>query len=267
MTYMQEVSTIRPGCLVLLVDQGAAMSAQWGTSSGLLKADGAAQAANDILFTLLLRSVVDLQQGPRHLYDVALLTYHDELVDAPLTQTGLMAVSDLDVHSLVTAGSERRPTWLRPYASGRALVGGAIDAAGKLIASWLREHRESFPPIVINIASRTEGHASADTVRSWAERLGSLGTSDGHVLLFNLVLSDTREVFFELPTEASSHNGLAMASSPLPPSFVEAAQLLGFSPGVNAIAYAECSSPVSLATAIEVALSPVRPGGPPPMAV
>jgi hypothetical protein len=62
----------------------------------------------------------------------------------------------------------------------------ALRLAAKVLAPWLARHRESYPPIVINI---TDGQPNSDPTQA-ARALVSQGTADGSVLLYNLHLSD-----------------------------------------------------------------------------
>jgi hypothetical protein len=65
-------------------------------------------------------------------------------------------------------------------------MSAAIDLAGSIVAPWVADHQDSFPPIVVNI---TDGAATDGDPREWATRIRGLSTEDGNVLFFNINLS------------------------------------------------------------------------------
>jgi hypothetical protein len=62
----------------------------------------------------------------------------------------------------------------------------ALERATVLLAGFLAEHPDSFPPVVINI---TDGMANDGDPRKPAAALCRLSSSDGNVLLFNAHIS------------------------------------------------------------------------------
>jgi hypothetical protein len=72
----------------------------------------------------------------------------------------------------------------------------ALTLAHDVLARWLPEHPDSFPPIVINI---TDGEATDGNPSTAAAALRNLAGSDGNVLLFNIHLSSKGARPIEFP--------------------------------------------------------------------
>jgi hypothetical protein len=106
---------------------------------------------------------------------------------------------------------------------------GALDRAGRLAAGWIQRYPDSFPPIVLNL---TDGEATDGDPLPWANRLRSLHSNDGNVLLFNLHLSGevADPVLFPSSSDdlVDEHSRLLFEmSSELPPFMLEAASAQG----------------------------------------
>lgn len=125
------------------------------------------------------------------------------------------------------------PVWFEPVANGGTPMSQALQEAKTVIESWLCQHTNSYPPIVINIS---DGAATDGDPAPHAEALRNLATSDGNVLMFNCHISSqtASPILF-----ASSNEGLPDAeacllfsmSSVLPHSIQQAACAEGFSVG------------------------------------
>lgn len=75
MPYHQRVDRLHPACLAFLVDQSYSMTEPVAGRPRQSKAQALAQAVNELLYELVIRSVKDHSQGPRHYYDVAVIGY------------------------------------------------------------------------------------------------------------------------------------------------------------------------------------------------
>ena len=207
--YAKQIDRTNPGCLVLLVDQSGSMREPVANGGGRSKADALAEAINGLLYELVLRCIKDDAEGPRHYYDLAVLGYGGENVDSALggqlAGRELVSIVELANHPVrvedrpppggATSGGgdvgtlprgERLPIWVDPVAAGGTPMSAALDRAGALVAPWVQGHLGSFPPIVVNVS---DGAATDGDPRVWSERIRSLATDDGNVLLFNLNLS------------------------------------------------------------------------------
>lgn len=132
------------------------------------------------------------------------------------------------------------PIWVEAIANGGTPMGEAFSKAHKLITSWIPNHQESFPPIVINI---TDGEPNDQaTAKASAQKLAELETNNGKVLVMNAHISSKQVGKVELP---SYSNGLPDKyaeflfdiSSELPPVMIERASAMGFAPQEGARAF------------------------------
>ncbi len=78
------------------------------------------------------------------------------------------------------------PIWFDPQANGDTAMCRALEYAHRLIKGWVDTYPECSPPIVINI---TDGEPKDGNPTKIAEKLRSLNTTDGNVLLFNFHIS------------------------------------------------------------------------------
>ena len=127
----------------------------------------------------------------------------------------------------------RAPVWFEPCAVYSTPTCAAFEFAGALVSRWIREHPDSFPPIVVNITDGavtdqgSDGHGFA----VWAERLRGLHTSDGNVIFLNALLAAERvePTFFPASADGLPPVGaeLFAASSELPQPMIGMARELG----------------------------------------
>ena len=121
------------------------------------------------------------------------------------------------------------PVWLRPHAGLETPMCEAFDYAAQCVGQWIDQHRNSFPPIIINIS---DGEATDGDPESMARSLMGLGTNDGNVLLFNCHLSESSATPIQYPdSEARLGDGFARQmfrmSSEMPEGCRAHAALLG----------------------------------------
>lgn len=246
--YDQHIDRSHPGCIVVLVDQSGSMREVVPDGTGRSKAEALAEAINSLLYELCLRSIKDGSEGPRHYYDVAVLGYGGAGVGSAfggaLAGRTLVPIVDVANHPLrveerigptVGSGSTgaprgaRMPVWIDPVAAGGTPMSAALDAAGATVAPWVQAHPQSFPPIVVNVS---DGAATDGDPMVWAQRIRSLATVDGPVLLFNLNLSarGDQPLFFPSTADALPNDharALFEMSSPLPPHMCQLAGAQG----------------------------------------
>lgn len=224
--YEQEISRNNPGCFLFLLDQSYSMGAPISGSSAA-KAFALASMINELLYAIVLECTKDFQELPRHYFDVGVIGYSGQGVNALLPGTSRRRVI-VPVHAYAATGRpveqsrtvraydgtvEREqttvPEWIQPVNAGWTPMSQALGLAHKVLRGWVKAHRSSFPPIVLNI---TDGVATDGDPRGPARRITRLETRDGPVLLFNLHLSEAQ--------------GASVAFPVAPPSGIPQAELL-----------------------------------------
>lgn len=199
------------------------------------KADFVAAIINRFLNYLVFRCST-AEGGPQDYFFVGLLGYgspggsgfggsllsSDLVPISELARTPLTRGSQLPDPGSVLGPQMGHSLWLAPTAAGGAgtPMRQVLTYARAVIARWLIEHPDGFPPIVINL---TDGEPTDGDPLPAAEELKQLCSSDGAVLLFNCHISSLPGRPIQFP---SSTDGLPDAhaarmfqmSSVLPPN-------------------------------------------------
>jgi hypothetical protein len=244
--YTAEISRAKPSCFVFLIDQSGSMNdAFGGGEGGKRKADALADAINRLLQNLVLKCAK--AEGVRDYYHVAVIGYGDSVGRAfsgPLAGRDLVPISEI---ANLPARIEQRtkkvedgagglvdqmvkfPIWFEPTANGGTPMCAAITQTHSLVESWLVQHPDCFPPVVINIS---DGEPTDGDPMLVAENLQRLSSTDGNVVLFNLHLSSQSSTPIEFPDTDSAlpddHARLLFRmSSSLPPHLKKAATAEG----------------------------------------
>ncbi len=246
MTYDHKIDRNSPGCLVFLVDQSASM-AEPIAGAEQSKASAVADQLNGLLFELVQRCSKAHGEPPRAYFSIAVIGYRtnagarpivESCLSEELTESQLVTTTDLalaprrleDRKRNTPSGTQttfRFPVWIDPVSQGGTPMCKAFDVAGAIVRSWVDEHVDGFPPIIINL---TDGEATDGDPIVWADRIRGLKTSDGGVLLFNVAISSEahKPVMFPHSDDAIDDKygkALFSISSPLPEFMLTAARM------------------------------------------
>jgi hypothetical protein len=203
--YLAEINRAYPGCILFLLDQSYSMKESCAGDPDVPKANAAADAINQLLMDLVIRSTQNFGEGPRDYFDIGVIGYGSKRGVGPcfggaLQGRQLVPISDLAANLLrveerprqVADGSGgevsatvRFPVWFDPVAESGTPMAEAMQVARKILEPWVAAHRKSYPPIVINI---TDGEPNSNPVKA-ARALTGLASDDGDLLLYNIHLS------------------------------------------------------------------------------
>lgn len=202
MPYTAEISRLNPSCFVFLIDQSFSMNDPILGSENTRKCDSVADAINRLIHNLILKCARG--EGIRNFYEVGVIGYGEEVLPAfsgKLAGRDIVPISEVaacparveertkevdDGAGGVVTRKVKMPVWFEPKGKGTTPMGQALELACKLLSDWVAAHQNSYPPIVINI---TDGEATDTGPVPQAEKLRSLTTFDGNVLLFNCHIS------------------------------------------------------------------------------
>lgn len=204
-SYEAEINRECPGCVLFLLDQSRSMEEAFAGNEAVSKAKAAAEAINDLLLNLIVRCTSEHGKGPRNYFDVGVIGYGAKAgigscLGGALKGRELVSVAELAANPLrieerpkkvadetgnLISTTKRTPVWFDPVAEWGTPMTEAMQLTRKLLQSWVKEHRQSYPPIVINI---TDGEPYTNPTKA-AKSLSGLQTDDGNVLLYNLHLS------------------------------------------------------------------------------
>jgi len=247
MQYTAEISRANPTCFLFLIDQSKSMLKPMAGDPTRTKAEAVSDAINTLLYTLSLRCVWGNSVFDR--FHVGVLGYGVQVGPAlggALTGKDLVPISELARNPLRVeqrpragadgaVGSVRFPVWFEPTGDGKTPMAAAFQRAGALVAGFLVDHPDCFPPIVINI---TDGKPTDANPEEAAARLRQLSSTDGNVLVFNLHISDASGQRLEFPDREDGLPDLYARllfrmSSPLPPPMHDAARESGLHVGAG----------------------------------
>ena len=80
------------------------------------------------------------------------------------------------------------PVWFDPAAHGRTPMCKALVAAHQVVAGFVGQYPNCFPPIIINV---TDGAATDGDPEPFAVALQGIASTDGNVLVFNIHISES----------------------------------------------------------------------------
>jgi hypothetical protein len=273
MAYTAEVSRSNPSAFVFLIDQSRSMEEPFGGGQGKRKADGVADAINRLLQNLVIKCAKG--EGINDYYVIGVIGYGAKVVPAfggALAGKFLVPISE--VANNPTRVEERTkkvddgagglidqtikfPVWLEPVMENGTPMGEAFTMAHQLLQTWIANHPDSYPPIVINI---TDGEYNNDPTAE-AQKLVSLGTSDGNTLLFNCHISGHTIAPVVFPNSDAGlpddwARKLFALSSLLPQSMSDSAIGEGYPIGVDARGFAFNADLVELIRFLDIGTRP-----------
>lgn len=271
MTYSRRIDRLSPALIVMLVDQSESMTETMNEGS-TTKAMAVADQINALIAELIIRSTKMKGEGPRPYFYVSVIGYSTDSLGEPVVESALRGSVELQAVSTTElvatplriasrsgafGGTVRSRVWVEPAGRGGTPMCAALRLADRLVSSWLAQHPDTFPPVVVNL---TDGEATDGDPAIWANRIRGRSTSDGGVLLFNLSISTGHDmaVLFPSGTEhlASGYSRkLFEMSSPLPDQMIANAAGLGISVRPNARGFAFNADIKALAQFLNVGTS------------
>lgn len=195
-SYIQRITRRAPTAFVLMVDQSGSMGESW--QGGVSKSVQVASIVNNALRNLVLQATSGSGNEVRHYADVAVIGYggvSSQGVTSMLSGTTIaqpfLPISKIASQPKVTVienpdGTRRREVvWFDPKHGGGTPMHSAFSAISSALEFWVSNHRNSFPPVVINI---TDGESTDADPSSVARDITGLETDDGNVLLFTVYI-------------------------------------------------------------------------------
>jgi hypothetical protein len=224
LSYAQRVTSYNPCAFVLLVDQSGSMSEEMEDNKGknLAKSEHLALIVNKFLDEIL--TTCQRTEGVKNYFEIVIVGYgqlneEDESIvticwEGDLSNKTWVSVDELKRGALrtdiITIPNKSRfgpkeiqepvKIWLEAKAEGLTPMKESILLCCDLLEDWVRNHPNSFPPIVFNI---TDGFASdieeVNEIIEAAAKLRSISTDDGNVLFFNCLISENNENLVDFP--------------------------------------------------------------------
>jgi hypothetical protein len=217
---------------------------------GIQKAQGAADALNNFIRSLILRCTKG-EGEVRDYFEISIIGYGAQSNTASSLLAGdFLKISDLEKRPLdrvtiakkipdgaggIVEVNEEVPIWVKPESGADTPMAQAVNLAHQIISQWLNDHPNSYPPILVNI---TDGEATGDDPEPIAEQVKQLSTTDGNVLFWNCHITSNPsnpELFpneeARLPDQFAQK--MFRMSSQIPSSMVSVAKELLKLPGID----------------------------------
>ncbi len=235
--YSAEISRLNPTCFLFLVDHSTSMSNPiMGVSGNPKKAEFVADALNKVIQSLVVSASKDMEI--RKYYQVGVIGYGFEVKSAlggDLATDDLVWIDEIYEHPLRIEDRVKKesdgvggfievttkfPVWVDPVSRGQTPMCAALNRAFEILAKWVEEHPQSYPPTLINL---TDGEANDGDARVPAEQIKSLATEDGNCTILTVHSSSnelSRQIVFPMePKVLPDHFSKVMfeVSSPLTP--------------------------------------------------
>jgi hypothetical protein len=276
MAYKAEISRDNPSCFLFLIDQSKSMEDEISAGDTTQpKANGVADSINRWLQELSIKCAKS--EGVRNYYHVGVIGYGKNVGPSFLGKIAgreLVPISEIaenparleakakkspDGAGGLIEQSVRMPVWFDPIADGGTPMCRAAGQAEKILKTWISQHRNGFPPIVIHI---TDGESTDGDAAPRLRAITKLSTSDGNVMLFNVHLSanpSAKPVSFPnsadtLPDEYAQM--LFETASPLTPAMRSLAKEHGFKTTDKSRCFVLNADMVLLVQAIDIGTRP-----------
>ncbi|MGA4799859.1 VWA domain-containing protein [Streptomyces lavendulocolor] len=215
MPYERKIKRNQRTYVVILIDQSGSMETPMA-ATGRAKCEEVTDALNRLLLELI-RAAAPTGRDIKDYYDVSIFGYNHgvrSLFAGKLAGRDSVSVGELYAapaamrqREIVTTdadGNEHRatvhdPVWVTASAMGKTSMAAAFAHALPLLEEWVEENPTSFPPIVINL---TDGIPTDEGLHDTVQRIRSLSTADGQVLVFNLHVSAASKDTCRFPVSA-----------------------------------------------------------------
>jgi len=202
MPYSAEINRSNPSCFLFLIDQSGSMSDSFPGEIVKKKSVGVSDAINNLLQNLVIRCAKE--EGVRDYFHVGVIGYGTSVGPAfsgALAGKEMVPISEIansparidertkkvdDGAGGLLEQKVRFPIWFDPIANGGTPMVQALNLAKTTVGSFIAQHPNSFPPVVIHI---TDGESTDGEPSSAFKELTSLTSADGNVLLFNVHIS------------------------------------------------------------------------------
>lgn len=220
MSYTARITSSRPSAIMIMVDRSGSMdeTVTWHGQS-IKKSEAVALAINNMIAEIIARSQGD--DMPRHYFDIGVVGYSDDRV-YPLLEgvddSWMMSPAELlgAVRRVVRSECQRtlpdgrmvtntvmQRVWVEAGADSRTPMFSAFSHVYIRMAAWCAMHRDSFPPMVINITDGEITDGDPQRLLQAAAKLTDLSTEDGNLMLLNVHVSGSNDQSLVFPSELS----------------------------------------------------------------
>lgn len=204
--YKQQLSTVNPGLILILVDQSGSMRTRYADSS---KADFAALAVNRVIGEIIQACTAGEEVKDR--CHVGAIGYGSSAELLFLDSASQLATNTnvINIPKRISDGaggfievSQVLRIFVPSVTKGSTDMAGAFNLARHGVSTFINHFPNSFPPIIINITDGAPDNME-ETKKAFQE-LQELQTSDGPVIVMNAFISESKSLQIQLPSSSES---------------------------------------------------------------
>lgn len=224
--YTARVDREHPTAFIFLVDQSVSMR-RLTTFNGedMTMSEAVVRIVNAQINELVERCVKNNET--RHYFDVAVIGYGadaysawngalegrdfvspEEIRDNPFQKK--LVKEEVRTRKGITVKEVERKQWMTARHDGDwTRMDKAFKRAEGLLDSWMKEHhdKDCYPPTIINITDGEYNGVTSDDMLQFANKLKSMFTNDGNVLLFNVHIVPGQSESVVFPASVGELNG------------------------------------------------------------
>ena len=256
MPYSAQISRKNPTLFVFLIDQSGSMDAE--DSQGKKLSEHVSETLNRLIAGLLLRCTKN--EDVRDYFHLAVIGYSGSGVQHLIKPEGnnrtSVKISEIPKKLIRTEEKKRKVpdgagglveikfnyfVWIEPMANGGTPMVGAFAKAKEIIAEFIQEYPNSYPPIILNLTDGEPSDWSGNGPIPEALDLMKSKTTDGDVLVLNCHMSVNEGYIHKFPDSPDKLDpkakDLFYSSSILPEVFLSAARERDYKVSPNSRGY------------------------------
>lgn len=226
-SYNAEINRNQPSAFIFMIDQSGSMGMQSQLYNGIERTYSyiVSDMINNMLNELISRCTKS--NGVRDYFEICLIGYGGQsekksniLWEGSLKEKKWVSISELksnakyekrivtkNIRGKIKTEEVNCPYWIKPVSNHLTPMGHAFEKAFKLLEKWVFDHKDSYPPVVINITDGNQTDYNNVAIVDIAKKVQNLNTKDGNVLVLNAHISgDGAPFFFPLSIEELKGN-------------------------------------------------------------
>jgi len=216
MPFTSEISSKNPMALIFLIDQSSSMNNFCEINSIGAKKVPISYAVSDVINSTIEEIINRCQksEGVMDYFNVAVIGYGRNDCTNLLLKNNFSGnfwckPSDLKnnyleaktikqevvIRGRIYIEEHHQRIWIKPIANGKTLMKKALILSKELLEEWVKDHEDSFPPIIFNIVgSKVSDVNNFYELIEIAKDIKQIKTNDGNVLLFNCHISNNNNI-------------------------------------------------------------------------
>lgn len=209
--YNARVTSKFPTAFVFLLDQSGSMSNTIDMAGEeVAKSEYLSYIINQLLNNIIAECTREPNLPAKPYFDICIIGYggDDDNTAKYAWQDDLEGKDFVQIPDLINNYVDKigvEKIWITAAAESQTPMKAALDLCHQTLVQWLSKHDPiyTFPPIVFNITDGEATDATEIELIEAANKIKSLKTADGNVILFNIHLGDIGNESISFPCNKS----------------------------------------------------------------